>query len=134
MKNLGKIEIIFFCSIFFVFVKVLADDTVLSEPKTDFRAIDSDKNGAITLREMRNYQRNKFDELDKDKNGALDQNELKSGKDGIFKEADKNNDGKVTRQEADLKIREYFLNLDTNRNMRVSEQEYTDYWKLKVKF
>lgn len=134
MLNLGEKKIVFFCIVFFGSVNVFAQEIDMPKTETEFQKIDANKDGLVTSKEMQKYQRGEFNELDKDKNGIIDENELKADEMGIFTEADKNKDGKVTRQESGLQFKEYFRQLDSDKNGKVSEDEYTDYWKLRMKF
>ncbi|MBP7836107.1 MAG: EF-hand domain-containing protein [Candidatus Omnitrophica bacterium] len=134
MKNL-KLAGVFSC----VFSLLACGDLIADQAgaplvKAEFKAIDANKNGYITAEEIQAHQDKNFNALDKDKDGAVDSREISADKTRILEKSDKNKDGKVTRQESSAQFREYFREMDADKDNRVSEDEYTDYWKMRLKF
>lgn len=134
MKNL-KLAGAFSC-VFSLFIcgDLLADQAGAPMIKAEFKAIDVNKNGYITPEEIQARQEKNFNELDKDKNGTVDSREMSADKTRILEKSDQNKDGKITRQESSAQFREYFREMDANKDNQVSEDEYTDYWKMRLKF
>ncbi|MFA4989233.1 MAG: EF-hand domain-containing protein [Candidatus Omnitrophota bacterium] len=134
MKNLNIAGAIFGCLGLFICSNVFADQIGAPIIKTEFKAIDVNKNGYITPEEMQAHHEKNFKELDKNKNGVLEREEIGADETRVVGKSDKNKDGKVTRQESSAQFREYFQEMDADKDNKISEDEYTDYWKLRIKF
>lgn len=126
---------ILFCAVFLLCSgRACAEQAGIPQVKAEFQKIDANKDGYVTSEEMQAYQAKKFSELDKDKNGVVDAKEVKADNTQVMQKADGNKDGKITAQESSAQFREYFQELDANKDNKVSEDEYTDYWKWRMKF
>ena len=106
-----------------------------------FRKIDTNKNGAISLKEFNAFNAKHFKQLDTNKGGKLTLEELQGGSqppmghsdgtthlDQRFYAADANHDGGLDRDEAkDMPmLTQYFDEVDANKDGKVTRQEYFD--------
>ncbi|MFA5145117.1 MAG: EF-hand domain-containing protein [Candidatus Omnitrophota bacterium] len=143
MANSAKTGVLFFYIILFSCINAFAQQNVgfmapeeirEQQIKAKFQEIDTDKDGFITPDEMEAEKEKFFNRLDKDQNGLLDAEEMKADNTPMSEEADKDKDQVVTPEEADAQFKKYLNEVDTDKDGKVSEDEYTDYWKLRIKF
>jgi len=105
-----------------------------------FRKADADNDGAMTRDEAKSMPRvaKHFDAIDIDKDGTVSLEEIrasmrKAHERGVerFRAADKDNDGTLTREEAKSmpRVARHFDAIDTDKDGTVSEQEIHAYMK-----
>ena len=100
-----------------------------------FKTMDDNKDGFVTLEDVRTHHRELYDALDSDKNGKVTQAEAVKGKKtaDVFQKVNADQDEHLTFEESFAIEERRFIAADADKDGRISYDEYLNHVRAVVK-